>query len=141
MVSLSDGKGMTKIDWSLIDVELREFYGIYKNASTIEEQTKWANEFRWELARHSVGEELVLHPAFEKHLGAAGKRIVEEDRVEHQAVRVLGPSGRRPVWLLTCRVRKIKEILYNLERMNVADAGYDAKFKKLFEDLEAHMRR
>jgi len=46
----------------------------------------WANQFRWELARHSVGEELLLYPAFEKHLGAEGKKMADEDRADHQTV-------------------------------------------------------
>jgi hypothetical protein len=53
----------------------------------VDEQTRWANQFRWELARHSVGEELVIYPAFEKNLGPEGKRMADEDRAEHQTVR------------------------------------------------------
>ncbi len=52
----------------------------------IGEQQRWANEFRWELARHSAGEELVVYPAFEKKLGAEGKRMADEDRAQHQEV-------------------------------------------------------
>lgn len=50
------------------------------------EQQCWANEFRWELARHSVGEELVVYPTMEKCLGAEGKRIADTDRAQHQEV-------------------------------------------------------
>ncbi|KAG8989531.1 hypothetical protein FRB95_005451 [Tulasnella sp. JGI-2019a] len=99
--------------------ELREYYNNYRNASTEQEKSQWSNQFRWELARHSAGEELILYTAFEKHLGAEGKRIADEDRAEHQAA---------------------KEILYNLEKQNVADSEYSTTFKKLYDDLESHMR-
>jgi hypothetical protein len=46
----------------------------------------WANEFRWELARHSPGEELVVYSAFEKKLGDEGKRMADDDRAQHQEV-------------------------------------------------------
>ena len=52
----------------------------------LDQQERWANEFRWELARHSAGEELVVYPSFEKYLGAEGKRMADEDRAEHQEV-------------------------------------------------------
>lgn len=51
-----------------------------------DEQTRWANEFRWELARHSAGEELLVYPKFEKNLGVDGKRMAEEDRAQHLEV-------------------------------------------------------
>ncbi len=45
------------------------------------EQQRWANEFWWELARHSAGEKLVVYPAFEK------KKVLKENawlvKIEH----------------------------------------------------------
>ncbi|KAG8864063.1 hypothetical protein FRB96_006936 [Tulasnella sp. 330] len=99
--------------------ELKEYYRKYETASTENEQIQWSNQFRWELARHSVGEELVVYPAFEKHLGAEGERIAREDRAEHQTA---------------------KELLYQLERSKVTDGEYPTLFKRLFEDLTVHMR-
>jgi hypothetical protein len=52
----------------------------------IDEQQRWANQFRWELARHSVSEELILFPALEKYLGAGGKKMADEGRAEHYEV-------------------------------------------------------
>jgi len=99
--------------------ELKEYYNNYQNATTETEQTEWANQFRWELARHSVGEELVVYPKFEKYLGAEGKKIAEEDRAEHQVA---------------------KDILYELEGMKVTNPEYPIKFKKLVDDLLVHMQ-
>ncbi|CAD6449437.1 10ae02ec-d6ed-4af7-8f78-fee0b52ce790 [Sclerotinia trifoliorum] len=41
----------------------------------------------WELARHSIGEELVVYPAFAKHLGMQGQKMADNDRAEHQTVK------------------------------------------------------
>ena len=51
----------------------------------IDEQTRAQNQLTWELARNLVGEELVLYPAIEKYL-RDGKRMVEDDRKEHDTV-------------------------------------------------------
>lgn len=46
--------------------------------------------FTWELARHSVAEELVLYPAMERYLeGERGREMAEKDREEHQTVLAL----------------------------------------------------
>jgi hypothetical protein len=41
--------------------------------------------FVWELARHSIAEEIVVYPAFEKHV-SNGQKMAEKDRAEHQQV-------------------------------------------------------
>ena len=67
--------------------ELDEAYKQIINAADDDTRVRWQNQFTWELARHSVGEELVVYPAFEKHLGAEGKQMADKDRAEHQPVR------------------------------------------------------
>jgi hemerythrin superfamily protein len=52
-----------------------------------DEQTRFQNQFTWELARHSIGEELVVYPALEQHLIKDGHSLAEKDRAEHQSVR------------------------------------------------------
>ena len=55
-----------------------------------DEQTRAQNMFTWELARHSVAEELVLYPAMERYLeGERGREMAEKDREEHQTVLAL----------------------------------------------------
>lgn len=55
---------------------------------------RWQNQFVWTLARHSVAEELVVYPAFEKHIpSGAGKAMADKDRGEHQNV---GPPPPLP---------------------------------------------
>jgi hemerythrin superfamily protein len=79
---------MTKISEAIKDdhQELEEAYNKILNASTDDEKTRWRNQFTWELARHSIGEELVLYPAFEQHL-SSGKEKADKDRQEHLKVR------------------------------------------------------
>ena len=46
---------------------------------------RWANQLRWEIARHAVGEEIVVYPLMERHLGDKGRELADHDRREHQA--------------------------------------------------------
>lgn len=68
--------------------ELEQYYNeVVSNAGNHDHQQRYGNQFTWELARHSVGEELVVYPAFEKYLGAKGREMAEHDRKEHHQVR------------------------------------------------------
>jgi hemerythrin superfamily protein len=79
---------MTKISEAIKDDhhELEEAYNKILKAPTDDEKMRWRNQFAWELARHSIGEELVLYPAFEQYL-PSGKEIADKDRQEHLTVR------------------------------------------------------
>ena len=66
--------------------ELEEYYKNIVNARDNDEAERWQNQFTWELARHSIAEELVVYPAFEKNLGDKGKAMADKDRDEHQVV-------------------------------------------------------
>lgn len=67
--------------------ELEEFYNEVKNnPGNHDHQQRYGNQFVWELARHSVAEELVVYPAMENYLGERGKEMAEEDRKEHHKV-------------------------------------------------------
>jgi hemerythrin superfamily protein len=72
--------------------ELEEYYHNILNAPDNDTATRWQNQFTWELARHSIAEELVVYPALEKHLGEKGRSMAEKDRAEHQSVRCLNFS-------------------------------------------------
>jgi hemerythrin superfamily protein len=65
--------------------ELRTQYNNILNAKTDDEKTRWQNQFTWELARHSIGEELVVYPSIEKTL-PNGVALAEKERAEHQKV-------------------------------------------------------
>lgn len=64
--------------------ELKQYYEeIVNNPDNIDHQTRYGNQFTWELARHSVAEELLIYPALEKYLGDKGKEHADHDRAEH----------------------------------------------------------
>lgn len=66
-----------------------EYYDQYVRASGNSDiQERWANQLTWEIARHAVGEELVVYPLMEKHLGPEGRELADADRADHQ-VRLL----------------------------------------------------
>ena len=79
---------MSTISATIIDDhrELEQYYKEVINSSDHDHQQRYGNQFTWELARHSIGEELVVYPAFEKYLGAKGHEWAEEDRKEHHVV-------------------------------------------------------
>lgn len=66
-------------------VELKSFADLILKSTDPDEQTRFQNQFTWELARHAVGEELVVYPALEKYL-KDGEELAERDRQEHQSV-------------------------------------------------------
>jgi len=63
--------------------DLETTYNEVVSSKDPDHQQRYGNLFTWELAKHSVGEELVLYPAFEKHLGTVGKQIADTDRKDH----------------------------------------------------------
>jgi hemerythrin superfamily protein len=67
--------------------ELKKYYEeIVNNPDDIDHQDRFGNQFTWELARHSVAEELLVYPALEKYLGDKGKEHADHDRAEHHKV-------------------------------------------------------
>jgi len=99
--------------------ELEEYYNEVVNSSDHDHQQRYGNQFTWELARHSVGEELVVYPAFEKYMGAEGKQMAEKDRKEHH---------------------KVKEMLKVFQNMKSQDPEYVPKLKELMADLSEHIK-
>lgn len=66
--------------------ELEKYYKIIVDSKDADEQERYGNQFTWELARHSVAEELIVYPAMEKYMGEAGKDHAEKDREQHRQV-------------------------------------------------------
>ncbi|KAJ7216414.1 hypothetical protein GGX14DRAFT_441463 [Mycena pura] len=68
--------------------EMYEYYDNYKKAAgDLDAQARWARQLTWEVARHAVGEEIVVYPLMEKHLGTKGRALTDHDRDEHQHVK------------------------------------------------------
>jgi hypothetical protein len=69
--------------------ELQDYYAriMALDDKDYDNKIRWQNQLTWELARHAVGEEIVLYPAYEQYLGAHGKKVADKDRDSHQKVR------------------------------------------------------
>ncbi|KAJ3579051.1 hypothetical protein NPX13_g1511 [Xylaria arbuscula] len=63
--------------------QLKEYYDRAVNSKDPDEQERYGNAFIWELARHSIAEELVVYPAFERDI-QNGRNIADHDRDQHQ---------------------------------------------------------
>lgn len=62
-----------------------EYHTNYLNAKgDSDAQARWARQLTWEIARHAVGEEIIVYPLMEKHLGPQGLKLADRDRAEHQ---------------------------------------------------------
>ncbi|TDL19010.1 hypothetical protein BD410DRAFT_453300 [Rickenella mellea] len=97
--------------------EIFTYYDQYRKATSLDEQTRWSNQLMWEVARHSAGEEIVVYPLFEKHLGADGKKMADHDREDHQLV---------------------KNNLSKLEGMTVGSQEYNALLQETMTNLREH---
>jgi len=98
--------------------EIKEYANNIRAATDNDTKTRWQNQFTWELARHSIGEELVVYPAFAKHLGAKGQEMADKDRAEHQSV---------------------KEALKKFQNLKPADSDFLPTLEALMNDLNPHI--
>jgi hemerythrin superfamily protein len=71
--------------------ELEEYYNNIMVSKDADTAKRWQNQFVWELARHSIAEEIVVYPAMEKYC-TNGQAMADKDRSEHQTVRSPPPS-------------------------------------------------
>lgn len=78
-----------------------EYHDQYKRAKErgdADAQARWTRQLTWEIARHAVGEEIVVYPLMEKHLGQQGKELADHDREEHTVwIPFSGPEIRHHV--------------------------------------------
>jgi hemerythrin superfamily protein len=98
--------------------ELKKYYNEVVNSSDHDHQQRFGNQFVWELARHSIGEELIVYPAMEKYMGAKGKSLADEDRQEHH---------------------EVKEHLKVFQNLSSSDPEYVPKIKVIWGMLEKHI--
>ncbi|KAF3045861.1 hypothetical protein E8E12_001120 [Didymella heteroderae] len=99
--------------------DLRRYYNeIVNNKGDFDHQDRYGNQFRWQLARHSVAEELLVYPAFEKYLLDVGKAQADRDRDQHH---------------------KIKVLLKDFQDLNAADDAFVPKLEEIWTELEHHI--
>lgn len=96
---------------------IEEYYDNVINATDDDTRARWSNQFVWEVARHSLAEEIVVYPAIEKHL-PDGKQRADKDRAEHQIV---------------------KNKLYEFQKMKGNNPDLIPTIKSLMADLKQHI--
>lgn len=69
--------------------QLKDYYNRVVNSKDSDEQERFGNAFIWELARHSIAEEIVVYPAFERDIQDNGQAIADKNRAQHQGVSIL----------------------------------------------------
>ncbi|KAJ5735312.1 uncharacterized protein N7483_000437 [Penicillium malachiteum] len=84
-----------------------------------DEQTRYQNLFTWELARHIIGEELIIYPAIARHVHG-GNAISNRNRTEHQ---------------------EIKEQLKMFQGLRSTDPRFAPTLEALIADLQTHTHR
>ncbi|KAI5462810.1 HHE domain-containing protein [Mariannaea sp. PMI_226] len=117
--------------------ELEQYYNEVINSHDMDHQERFGNQFTWELARHSVGEELIVYPAFEKYMGSKGHEMAESDRKEHHKVSgtfLLLESKQYDTDIL-----KVKELLKEFQQMKPKEYEYLPKLKEIWTSLSKHM--
>ncbi|KAF2870069.1 HHE domain-containing protein [Massariosphaeria phaeospora] len=105
--------------------EIEKYYDEVVSTTDKDHQTRYGNQFTWELARHSIAEELIVYPAFEKYLGQKGKDMAESDRKEHHQV---------------CVSSTVKLFLKTFQNMKAEDPNYVPQLKDLMSNLSHHIK-
>ncbi|KAI1452050.1 hypothetical protein F4805DRAFT_448915 [Annulohypoxylon moriforme] len=88
------------------------------NNKSADERTRYQNTFVWELARHSIGKEIVVYPAMEKHLN----------------------DGRDMAWKDRSQLQMIKEQLYKFQGLDANDPEFEPTFSSLYSTLMRHVK-
>jgi len=98
--------------------ELHDYYTKIMSSNDEDTMTRYQNLFTWELARHSIGEELVVYPAFEKFLGQKGKEMADKDRQEHL---------------------EVKKLLHTFQGIKAKDPSFKPTLEELYRVLKSHI--
>ncbi|KAG0158822.1 hypothetical protein PDIDSM_6342 [Penicillium digitatum] len=98
--------------------EIESYYGKLITSQNEDEQTRFQNLFTWELARHSIGEELIVYPLFEKLL-SEGVAMANKDRDQNL---------------------KVKKQLKAFQKMTPSDAQFVPTVRELMENLTEHIK-
>ncbi|KIW90999.1 uncharacterized protein Z519_08782 [Cladophialophora bantiana CBS 173.52] len=99
--------------------ELKEHYENILGAQDTDSKIHWQNQFTCEFAPHSLGEELVVYPATERHLDQGGKEMANKDRKENL---------------------KVKELLYKSQKLSPSDQSFELTIMSLWSELIQHVQ-
>ena len=117
-------------------LKMYEYYDQYVRASGNKDaQERWANQLTWEIARHAVGEEIVVYPLMEKHLGQKGVELANQDRADHQVGLQFLAKGSRMTYVSS---QFAKENLYKLESLTPGTTEHASLLKEIMDHLHKH---
>jgi hemerythrin-like domain-containing protein len=120
--------------------DLEKYYNEITNSSDLDHQERFGNQFTWELARHSVAEELIVYPAFEKHMGDKGHQMAESDRKDHHRVSQPQPLPPSHTHHANHALNlQVKELLKDFQNMKPQEPTFVPKLKELWGVLSAHI--
>ncbi|KAI1075406.1 hypothetical protein F5B20DRAFT_585369 [Whalleya microplaca] len=98
--------------------ELKAYHPHIVGPKDLNEQTRYQNLFVWELARHSVAEEIIVLPAIREQL-EDGSDVAQRYRDQHQ---------------------KIKEQLHKFQSLNADTEDFMPTFRNLYSDLQEYIK-
>ncbi|RYP08143.1 hypothetical protein DL765_008900 [Monosporascus sp. GIB2] len=98
--------------------QLEYYYNKIVNSKDQDEQKRYQNAFVWELARHSIAEELVVYPVLERDVSDGSGRA-QKDREQHQ---------------------EVKEKLYEFQKLSPSDSDFISTIKSLWQILSQHIK-
>ncbi|TFK65281.1 hypothetical protein BDN72DRAFT_206502 [Pluteus cervinus] len=90
-----------------------------KSSADHDAQVRWAHQLVWAAARHTVGEEIIVYPLFERFLGKEGAQMADQDRAEHHYIKVR---------------------LAEMEHMEVGTDEYNDMMKDVMDHLRDHVQ-
>ncbi|KAK8091038.1 HHE domain-containing protein [Apiospora phragmitis] len=123
--------------------ELEEYYNEVVHSGDPDHRARYGNQLTWELARHSIAEELIVYPAMERYLGPKGKELADDDRAQHHWVFSLSLVPRT---LFSKRLRgmtdflllQVKELLKEYQKLRGDHPEHVPKLKGLWQALSKH---
>lgn len=118
-----------------------EYHGQYERAHERNDdgaQARWARQLTWEVARHAVGEEIVVYPLMEQYLGQKGLELANHDREEHLVCISVQRACNCMSSVLTFRLQRVKEDLYKLESLKPGSQEFHELMGKMMESLRHH---
>ena len=115
-----------------------EYHDQYKRSwerGDVDAQARWARQLTWEIARHAVGEEIVMYPLMERYLGEKGKQLADHDREEHL---VSSHFSTRTAATTHLRRQQVKQELYKLESLSPGTDEYHTLITRMMTALHHH---
>jgi hemerythrin superfamily protein len=94
--------------------DIMSFYHEFDKTSKEEDALKWLRQFIWELARHSIAEELILYPVYKGKI-PQGESYWNKSMEEHRKIKVLLSEIESTSDISKIR-SKMKEVIDSLNR-------------------------